>query len=98
MTTNVYDRAANAIATKNLDGSVTASVYDTLDRAADTIANCTNTGTTQPAAGATCAGTGTADLTANLRTTSYYDAAGTTIAVRDQKGITVRTIPTMGPN
>ena len=68
-------------------------MYDPLDRVTGTIANCTNTGTTQPAAGATCAGTGTADAVTNLVTTTYNDAAGTTVAVRDTKGITLRSIP-----
>ena len=91
--TTVYDRAGNSVATKGLDGAVTATVYDPLDRVTGTIANCTNTGTTQPAAGATCAGTGTADAVTNLVTTTYNDAAGTTVAVRDTKGITLRSIP-----
>ena len=57
-TTTVYDRQGNVVAVKGLDGSVVATLYDPLDRATDSIANCTNTGTAQPAAGVACAGSG----------------------------------------
>ena len=91
--TNVYDRNGNVVASKQLDGSVTATTYDPLDRATDVVGNCTNAGTTQPAAGAPCAATGTVDATTNLRTTTYYDGAGAALAVKDTKGVTARTIP-----
>jgi len=90
--TTVYDRAANAVAVKAPDGAVAATLVDPLDRPITGIANCTNTGTTQPAAGATCAGTGTADAVTNITTRIYDDADGATVAVKDPKGITLRTI------
>lgn len=92
-TATVYDRAGNAVAVKTPDGAVAATFVDPLDRTIKSIGNCTNTGTTQPAAGVTCAGTGIADSTTNMKTLTYYDASGATVAVQDPKGITVRTIP-----
>lgn len=88
--TTVYDRAGNSVAVKGADGTVTASVLDPLDRVITSIANCTNTGTTPPAAGATCAGTGTANDTTNVTTRTYYEATGASIAIKDPEGISTR--------
>jgi len=93
VSTNTYDRNGNLVAIKNPDGSVSATLFDPLDRPTDAIANCTDSGTTQPAAGVACSGFGTANDTTNLRTRTYYDAAGTAIAVQDPEGTTVRTSP-----
>ena len=91
-TATVYDRAGNAVAVKAPDGAVAATLIDPLNRTVTSIANCTNTATTQPAVGATCAGTGTADPLTNITTRIHYDADGATIAIKDPKGITTRTI------
>jgi RHS repeat-associated protein len=91
--TTVYDRAGNTVAVKGADGTVTASLVDPLDRVVTTITNCTNSGTTPPAAGVACAGTGTANDTTNLTTLSWYDAAGMPIATRDPEGTVTRTLP-----
>lgn len=90
--TTVHDRAGNVVAVKGADGTVSASLVDPLDRVVTAITNCTNSGTTPPAAGVACAGTGTADDTTNLTTRTWYDAAGTPIAIRDPKGMATRTL------
>jgi YD repeat-containing protein len=74
-TTTVYDRGGSVVAVKGLDGAVTATAYDPLDRATGSIANCTNVLTTQPDASVACAGTGTHDTATNLVTRTSYDAA-----------------------
>ena len=85
-----FDANGNQIAVKsptNIGGAtgytITAVVYDHLGRPTETIANCTNSGTTPPAdpAWKTCAGTGTADSSTNIVTTTAYDAAGHQVAV-----------------
>jgi RHS repeat-associated protein len=92
LVTTTYDRMGNAVAVLDADGRMSASLVDPLDRVTTSIANCTNSGTTVPAAGSTCAGTGTADAVTNLTTRTYYDETGATVAAKDPKGITVRTI------
>jgi RHS repeat-associated protein len=93
VSTNVYDRTNNTVTVKAPDGTVKGTLFDPLGRPTDSITNCTNSGTTPPAAGTACLGTGTHDVTTNLTTTTFYDAAGTTIAERDALGITERIIP-----
>jgi RHS repeat-associated protein len=62
---------------------ITRTLFDNLGRPIETIANCTNSGTTPPGdpAWRTCAGTGTADSSTNIITTVTYDAANRQISV-----------------
>ncbi|MBI2781170.1 MAG: RHS repeat protein [Chloroflexi bacterium] len=93
VSTNAYDRAGNLLSTKNPTGDVTASVVDALNRTVTSIANCTNSGTTQPAAGTVCTGAGTHDATTNVTTSTYLDAADNVLATRDPSGIAARSFP-----
>ena len=92
LVTTTSDRNGNAVAVLGADGKMSASLVDPLDRVVTSIGNCTNSGTTVPAAGSTCAGTGTADATTNVTTRTFYDKTGGTVAVKDPKGITTRSI------
>lgn len=75
-TTTAYDRAGNAVAA-TVGGILTTTVYDPLNRPTTTIANDVASPTLP-----------TEDVTSR----TYYDAAGTTIAATDPKGISSRTI------
>src|SRR5439155_7477757 len=87
LSSNAYDRAGNLLSTKNPTGDVTATVVDGLDRTVQSITNCTNTGTSPPVAFVVCTGAGTHDASTNLTTTTYYDAVGNTLAMKDPAGI-----------
>jgi RHS repeat-associated protein len=91
--TTAYDRAGNLLSTKNPGGDVSATVVDALNRMKESIANCTNSGTTQPAAGVVCTGTGTHDQATNITTTTYYDPVGETLATMDPSGNVTRSLP-----
>jgi RHS repeat-associated protein len=94
-TWHAYDRAGNLLSVKHpgLDGEVAATVVDALNREVQTIANCTNSGTTRPAGGVVCTGAGTHDETTNITTTTYYDAAGNVVAKKGPDGVVVRSFP-----
>ena len=82
-----YDAVGNQTAVKSpttLGGySISRTVFDNLGRALQTIANCTNSGTTPPPTPdwKTCAGTGTSDSATNVVTAYANDATGHRLAV-----------------
>jgi RHS repeat-associated protein len=82
-TDTAYDRDGNSISVTGPypaagpAAPLTTSVYDPLNRAIQTIANDVATPTLP---------------TEDVTTTTYYDAAGHTLAVKDPKGITTRSI------
>jgi RHS repeat-associated protein len=92
-TTNAYDRAGNLLSTKHAAGDVSATVVDALNRKIQTVENCTNSGTTQPPPGVVCTGAGTHNESTNLTTSTYYDASGATVAVKDAVGYVTRSFP-----
>jgi RHS repeat-associated protein len=93
LSTNAYDRAGNQLSIKNPSGDVSATIVDALDRELQSIANCTNSGSTQPPAGVICTGTGTHNETTNITSSTYYDAVGNVIATKDPSGTVARGIP-----
>ncbi|TAL11020.1 MAG: RHS repeat protein, partial [Chloroflexota bacterium] len=74
-----YDAAGNVIATKDPQGVAARSFVNVRSLVKQSIANCTNSGTTPPADPATCAGTGTANTTTNVTSSSTYDGSGATL-------------------
>jgi RHS repeat-associated protein len=77
-TTTGYDRVGNTVSSTDPAGIVTTTVFDPLDRPITAIVNDVASPTLP-----------TEDVTSR----TYYDAAGTTIAVSDPKGVSARTIP-----
>jgi RHS repeat-associated protein len=77
MTINVYDRNGNPTKVTSPQNIVNTTVFDPLNRATQTIGNDVATPTLP---------------TQDVTTTTYYDAAGQTLAVMDSKGITTRSI------
>jgi RHS repeat-associated protein len=77
-TSFTYDRAGNQTSAVAPDGTVTATVVDALNRATIVVANDV-TSPTEP--------------TEDVTTTTYYDAAGQTVAVKDAHGVTGRSMP-----
>ena len=77
-TNTAYDRAANATSVTDSANLLTTTVYDPLNRATTVIGNDVASPTLP-----------TEDVTSR----TYYDAAGTTIATTDPKGVSSRTVP-----
>jgi YD repeat-containing protein len=77
MTTNVYDRDGNQTKVTSPQSIVTTTLYDPLNRVTQTVANDVATPTLP---------------TEDVTTTTYYDAAGRTLAIKDSRGITTRSI------
>ena len=77
--TTYYDPAGATLATKDAAGVVDRTFPNVRNQAWQTIANCTNTGTTPPPDPPTCAGTGTPDTKTNVKSTVTFDGAGATL-------------------
>jgi YD repeat-containing protein len=78
VTTTTYDRAGNAVSSTDPAGILTTTVYDPLNRSITLIANDVASPTLP---------------TQDVTTRTCFDAAGTTIAVKDPRGISSRMIP-----
>lgn len=76
-TSFAYDRAGNQISTTDPDGIVTTTSYDALDRPTVVVAN----DVANPSL-----------PTEDVTTTTFYDAAGNSLAVRDDDGVTRRSV------
>ncbi|HET9346554.1 MAG TPA: RHS repeat-associated core domain-containing protein, partial [Candidatus Limnocylindrales bacterium] len=76
-TTNAYDRAGNRTSVTDPAGIVTTTTYDALDRPTTVVANDVASPSLP---------------SQDVTTSTYYDATGTAVAVRDPAGTTVRTI------
>ena len=72
-----YDKVGNQVSSTSPDGSVTTIEYDPLNRVVVVITNDVTTPD---------------DPTEDVTTTTYYDAGGRTVAVRDATGITICSI------
>ena len=77
-TTYTYDRAGNQLSVTDPAGITTTTGYDALDRATTVIVNDVAGQSTVPGE--------------DVTTTTWYDAAGNTVAVTDALGITTRSI------
>ena len=91
-TATTHDAAGNAVAVLGTDARMSAALVDPLDRVITSITNCTNSGTTVPAIGTMCAGSGTQNATTNITSRTWYDAAGTIVATQDPADTADRTI------
>ena len=78
-TTTYYDAAGNAIAVKDPRLISTRTIINARDQASETIADCTDSGTTPTTAPASCTGAGTHDDTANVVTDLTYDGQGNVV-------------------
>ncbi len=76
-----FDSLGREVAVKDPRGTITRTFYDTAGRITRSVVNCTSTGTTVPAAWASCTGLGSQDGTFNLTTSLEYDSAGQRAAV-----------------
>ena len=83
-----FDTAGNKTAVKSPTAAggasgyqVTRSFFDAMGRATRTITNCTDSGTTPPAAWQTCSGGGIHDAATNIEAAFTYDADGRTLSV-----------------
>jgi RHS repeat-associated protein len=76
-TSHAYDRASNRTSTTSPLGIVETTAYDPLDRPTHVIGNDVASPTLP---------------TEDLTTTTYYDAGGQAIALKDPRGITTRTM------
>jgi len=77
-TTFGYDRAGNQVSVTDPLGIVTTTTFDALNRPTASIVNDVASPTLP---------------TQDVTTTTWYDAAGTTVAVTDPKGVSLRAIP-----
>jgi YD repeat-containing protein len=77
ITSHVYDRAGNEVSVTDPAGIVTTTTYDPLGRATVVITNDV------------ASPSGPVE---DITTTTFYDAAGNTIAARDARGVTTRSI------
>jgi RHS repeat-associated protein len=77
VTTHAYDRAGNETSTTAPDNTVTTTTFDPLNRPTVVVANDVATPTLP---------------TEDVTTTTWYDAAGRTLATRDDAGIGSRSI------
>jgi YD repeat-containing protein len=79
-TTTYYDASGGVIATKDPTGITTRSILNVQGQASQTLANCTDSGTTPTTTPASCVGAGTHGDVTNLETNLTYDGAGAVIA------------------
>lgn len=81
VTTTYYDAAGQALASVDPKGVVARSIYDVAGHVAETIANCTDSGTTPSSHPATCAGvTPPPDNATDIVTTVSYSVDGVKVA------------------
>jgi RHS repeat-associated protein len=75
-TTTYYDAAGRTVAVKDPKGITTRSIPNVRGQAKQTIANCTDSGTTPTSNPPACTGAGTHTTIANVVTTITYDGSG----------------------
>jgi RHS repeat-associated protein len=75
-TTTYYDAGGNTVAVTNPLGITTRSIINVRGVVAESIANCTDSGTTPTANPRACVGAGTHNSTTNVVSTTTYDGLG----------------------
>ncbi len=87
-TTSSYDAAGNTVAVEDARGVTTRSILNVRDQVAETIANCTDAGTTPTSNPAACTGAGTHNNATNVVTNTTYDGQGSVVKTVSAVGLT----------
>jgi RHS repeat-associated protein len=84
--TTYYDAAGRVVAVRDDAGITTRSIFNPRGAVSQTIANCTDQGTTPTADPANCTGAGTHDATTNVVSTSTFDGSGAATSATSAQG------------
>jgi RHS repeat-associated protein/CSLREA domain-containing protein len=90
-TEHYYDKNGNLIATKDPNGNVTRTYYDSLNRPVTEVQNLVGWAITTNTPPARAANALTGALSVNLRTDTWYDKVGNVVAIQDPRGVWTRT-------